>query len=63
MQYDEIKVGDQLRLVSGGPVMTVRFVITDEEGDEYEDIGVHCQWFSGDSLREAIFPPESLCPP
>jgi len=67
MTYDEIRVGSQVQLLSGGPVMTVRFTIdesdvSDDVHYEPEDTGVHCQWFDEKRLHEGIFPPMSLRP-
>jgi uncharacterized protein YodC (DUF2158 family) len=48
----KFKVGDIVRLKSGGPEMTVKD--TDSAG-EYE-----CQWFAGKKLESGWFPGESL---
>jgi uncharacterized protein YodC (DUF2158 family) len=44
------KVGDLVRLKSGGPVMTVASV----------GQSVHCQWFAGAKLEKGFFDAESL---
>jgi uncharacterized protein YodC (DUF2158 family) len=52
------KVGDVVKLKSGGPDMTVKRIIpSSNQGDVYE-----CQWFAGKGLQHGIFPPESLDP-
>lgn len=43
-------VGDMVKLISGGPLMTVLAV-----GE-----GVQCQWFEEESLQSGVFPPECL---
>ena len=47
----DLKVGDVVRLKSGGPVMTVA-----KMGDGY----VICQWFDEKKMRRANFPPDAL---
>ena len=49
----ELKVGDVVKLKSGGPVMTVSRVA--EESRLYD-----CQWFDGTELRTGRFAPDSL---
>ena len=55
------KVGNIVRLKSGGPDMTVQ-----SEGSEYPSVkpnGVyHCQWFAGKKLESGNFPEASLEP-
>ena len=46
----EFKTGETVRLISGGPIMTVK------ESDYY----VECQWFAGKKLESGNFPPDSL---
>jgi len=51
----ELKIGDVVKLKSGGPIMTVKNI---EENGE-----IYCQWFSGDKLNkleDGYFPPASL---
>lgn len=51
------KVGDKVKLKSGGPVMTVHETnvnITKYRGN------LRCQWFAGKKLEEGYFPDESL---
>lgn len=48
-----LKVGDVVRLKSGGPKMTVSTV------DEYNHI-VYCKWFVHDELKSERFSPDSL---
>lgn len=55
MKYEDIELGSQVSLLSGGPTMTVERII--EDGIRK---GVHCQWFAGKKLDHGIFPPESL---
>jgi uncharacterized protein YodC (DUF2158 family) len=52
------KVGDVVRLKSGGPKMTVQSV-----GDfsrEGLKVGVLCVWFRGEDRQQSIFHPDSL---
>ncbi|MHC2993900.1 MAG: DUF2158 domain-containing protein [Candidatus Atribacteria bacterium] len=49
----EFQNGETVRLISGGPIMTVRS-ISEYDGD------VHCQWFAGKKLESGEFPPDSL---
>lgn len=51
MKKEELKIGDQVRLRSGGPLMTVGSFSTD---------CVSCQWFERKELRSGVFSPESL---
>ena len=67
----EIVSGAIVRLKSGGPIMTVQRIIgsDDQWGDadfqltqtlKAKDGDVCCQWFQKDSLKDGIFPQESL---
>lgn len=58
MRYDQIKAGDQVQLLSGGPIMTVSLVQATYDYENRE--GIHCQWFAGKKLEEAVFNPETL---
>lgn len=52
------KVGDIVRLRSGGPEMTVQAIPDDREfRDQYL-----CQWFAGKKLENGNFKEESLEP-
>lgn len=55
-----LKVGDQVQLLSGGPVMTVKEVVQEHERSHMKPQGVHCQWFAGKKLESGVFPEESL---
>lgn len=46
-----MKAGDTVRLKSGGPVMTVRWVEDDE---------AMCEWFEKTDLKSAVFSISSL---
>lgn len=48
----EFKTGDTVKLISGGPTMTVEEILSDYE--------VRCQWFAGKKLESGDFPPDSL---
>ena len=50
----EWKTGEQVRLKSGGPVMTVDHV------DLLEPVGVTCVWFDRATRREDSFDPGAL---
>lgn len=55
----EFKVGDIVRLISGGPEMTVAEVKAQNVIPSY--LGrVSCQWFGGKKLEHGYFPAESL---
>jgi uncharacterized protein YodC (DUF2158 family) len=51
------KVGDIVRLKSGGPDMTVQ---SEHESSTTRTITYRCQWFAGKKLESGSFPPESL---
>jgi uncharacterized protein YodC (DUF2158 family) len=48
---ENFKVGDVVRLKSGGPNMTI---------GEIGDTGVYCQWFAGDKPSASLFDSETL---
>jgi uncharacterized protein YodC (DUF2158 family) len=50
----QIKPGDVVQLLSGGPKMTVQNV----DGSTF--IFISCQWFAGSKLEEGRFPSQSL---
>ena len=58
------KVGDQVELISGGPVMTVQRVVSRSPMGvmvDDDDTGhIRCQWFSGKKLEAGNFPAGSL---
>ena len=47
------KTGDTVKLISGGPTMTVESI------NKYNG-SINCQWFAGKKLEEGDFPPDSL---
>ena len=52
----EFKVGDTVRLKSGGPIMTVI-----RAGDVEGEARVWCAWFADDNERKQTgFPPEAI---
>jgi uncharacterized protein YodC (DUF2158 family) len=54
------KIGDIVKLKSGGPDMTVR-----DENIHYSTGKLEsytCQWFAGKKLEKGSFPPDSLEP-
>lgn len=53
-RQNEFKIGDIVKLKSGGPEMTVQQVPTDT-GTYYK-----CQWFAGKKLESGLFPEGSL---
>jgi uncharacterized protein YodC (DUF2158 family) len=63
-------VGDQVRLKSGSPSMTVRDVrtasaldvVTEFDGPRDRKASYECQWFSGSKLSSGFFPEDSLEP-
>lgn len=55
---EELKVGDIVRLKSGGPKMTVVSVEEDINGSALRETSllvVGCQWFAGDKLDTGYF--------
>lgn len=48
---EDFKIGDTVKLISGGPTMTVK-------KNDYDE--VECQWFAGKKLASGYFPPGSL---
>ncbi|MBG2802677.1 DUF2158 domain-containing protein [Proteus mirabilis] len=63
MSEAKYKVGDKVRLNSGGPVMTVQSVESerDPKTREYIFNGFYnCQWFAGKKLDKGRFPEASI---
>ena len=54
MEQQKWKVGDRVKLSSGGPVMTVLAY------DAPPDVQVACQWFDGTKFQSARFHPDTL---
>lgn len=54
----QYKIGDLVRLKSGGPVMTV--IQVSEKSDERPV--VLCNWFTEPVKKQASFPPETVIP-
>jgi len=55
MERPTFKIGDIVRLRSGGPDMTVKETVNYKREPEYT-----CQWFAGRKLESGVFQPESL---
>ncbi|EKO3930557.1 DUF2158 domain-containing protein [Vibrio fluvialis] len=55
---DLYKVGDIVKLKSGGPDMTIKKLITNMN-QQYTG-NYECQWFAGKKLDTGIFPHDSL---
>lgn len=53
----EFKIGDLVKLKSGGPDMTVRHISVADDGSVNY---LSCQWFAGKKLDDGRFPKESL---
>jgi uncharacterized protein YodC (DUF2158 family) len=51
------KVGDIVRLRSGGPRMTVRAVDVEPASGE---VTVFCNWFARNRIEQGNFPPDTL---
>jgi uncharacterized protein YodC (DUF2158 family) len=54
----KFKVGDIVRLKSGGPEMTVKMERHNSITHEHD--GYDCQWFGGKKLEVGRFPEDSL---
>jgi uncharacterized protein YodC (DUF2158 family) len=48
----QFRVGDVVQLNSGGPEMTISFILPTGK--------VFCVWFDGSEKREETFPPEAI---
>lgn len=57
MATNTFKVGDIVKLSSGGPDMTVQSLPTSLNPNYY-----YCQWFAGKKLEAGRFPGDSLGP-
>lgn len=55
MATNNYKVGDIVKLSSGGPDMTIQSLPTSLSPNYY-----HCQWFAGKKLEAGRFPGDSL---
>jgi uncharacterized protein YodC (DUF2158 family) len=59
-------IGDQVKLRSGGPVMTVKYmqkpsiIRASFDNDDDEGVNYGCQWFAGAKLNEGHFPEGSI---
>jgi uncharacterized protein YodC (DUF2158 family) len=51
---DELKKGDEVRLKSGSPIMTVQALGDYSLGTGISD-GVLCVWFEGNKVQEKVF--------
>lgn len=63
MAKAKYKIGDKVKLNSGGPVMSVQTVHTYDRYSEKEgefNGKYTCQWFAGKKLDKGTFPEESL---
>jgi uncharacterized protein YodC (DUF2158 family) len=66
MAAAKYKVGDVVRLKSGGPDMTVQSVSDKNMSDQLsrellgDDDTIKCQWFSGTKLQHGRFNPQTL---
>lgn len=56
---DKLKVGDVVRLKSGGPRMTVDN-FGEQSIDQTQRGLVHCQWFEGKKLMRSAFAASAL---
>ncbi len=53
-----MKIGTSVKLISGGPIMSVEKTHVDSKGNSTGR--VTCQWFAGKKLESGIFPINSL---
>jgi len=51
---EDLKKGDEVRLKSGGPIMTVQGIGDYSFSTGIED-GVQCIWFEGTKVQEKVF--------
>ena len=54
------KVGDQVQLKSGGPIMTIARVTEVDEDEFAGGIRIGCQWFVKDEVKSHPFHPDVL---
>ncbi|MFV9068720.1 DUF2158 domain-containing protein [Serratia fonticola] len=57
----KFKVGDQVVLKSGGPVMTIEEAKVTYSSKQFTG-EYSCQWFAGKKLSRGSFPEEALAP-
>ncbi len=56
-KQQRFQVGEVVKLKSGGPDMTVNYLVGSAQRELYD-----CQWFAGKKLEEGRFPADSLEP-
>ena len=52
--------GEQVRLKSGGPVMTINSFSQSETEDGQVVYNIRCHWFSKETLKQGVFNHEEL---
>ncbi len=57
MQENDFKIGDLVRLKSGGPVMTVT-----DDAFGVKHLEMRCKWFNCKKLESGAFNPTALVP-
>jgi uncharacterized protein YodC (DUF2158 family) len=55
MNNSTFKVGDVVRLKSGGPTMTIKGFTWNRTTDDYYTNKVDCTWFDDKELKDASF--------
>ncbi|PWU11645.1 MAG: DUF2158 domain-containing protein [Verrucomicrobia bacterium] len=59
MDNSELKIGDQVKLKSGGPIMTVEYIVAGTR-DYCHETFMHTVWFEGSDVRKSNFNSKTL---
>jgi uncharacterized protein YodC (DUF2158 family) len=54
---EQFKVGDTVRLKSGGPVMTITDI---DEYSGFSGKSANCKWFVNSGVKEDVFPLDTI---
>jgi uncharacterized protein YodC (DUF2158 family) len=61
MELKGFKIGDMVKLRSGGPVMTVSRLVTEPQW-QWQEPSVECKWFLQNALQTESFDPTIIDP-